>query len=199
MLIKEAIYTGSYVDWQKMPAEALPEIAFAGRSNVGKSSLINFLCNQKKLAHTSSQPGKTQTFNLYKINKQWNLVDLPGYGYAKVSQQMRKEWLQRMMDYFENRTQLQTVCQLIDARIPTQLIDVEFAAALAKKNIPFVQIFTKADKKLGNKTKVNILEMEKELKKVVTALPQIFITSASDRIGNEVLLKWVAAQLKPQK
>ncbi len=196
MFIKEAIYTGSYVDWQKMPQEALPELAFAGRSNVGKSSLINYLCNQKKLAHTSSQPGKTQTFNFYKINKQWNLVDLPGYGFAKVSQQMRKEWLQRMMDYFENRQQLRRVCQLIDSRIPPQAADIEFAMALSELKIQTVLIFTKADTKLKNKIKGSVAAFENELKGKVPFTPIHFVTSASDRVGSEQFLEWAKDVIK---
>jgi GTP-binding protein len=196
MNIKEAIYTGSYVDWDKMNAEPLPELAFAGRSNVGKSSLINFLCNQKHLAHTSSQPGKTQTFNFYKINKNWNLVDLPGYGYAKVSQKMRAEWLQRMINYFENRVQLIVVCQLIDSRIPPQKIDLEFAEAVAKlNNVQLINIFTKADKKLGNKPSANVSAFQKELKEKIKQVPQHFVTSASDKAGKEIFLKWVAEQI----
>jgi GTP-binding protein len=197
MNIKEAIYTGSYVDWDKMNAESLPEFAFAGRSNVGKSSLINFLCNQKHLAHTSSQPGKTQTFNFYKINKLWNLVDLPGYGYAKVSQKMRAEWLQRMMNYFENRVQLKVVCQLIDARIPPQKIDIEFAEAVAKlNNVQLINIFTKADKKLGNKPSANVSAFQKELKEKIKTIPYHFVTSSSDKSGKEIFLKWVAEQIE---
>jgi GTP-binding protein len=195
MKIKEAIYTGSYVDWEKMSEEKLPELAFAGRSNVGKSSLINYLCNQKKLAHTSSQPGKTQTFNFYKINKNWNLVDLPGYGYAKVSQKMREEWTQRMLQYFKNREQLTVVCQLIDARIPPQKIDVEFAEALHNLEIQFINIFTKADKKLGNKPQANIAAFQKELKLKIKKVPFHFVTSVSDRAGSEMLLNWAASQL----
>ncbi len=191
MMIKHAEYIGSYVDWQKMPAQALPELAFAGRSNVGKSSLINYLANQKHLAHTSSQPGKTQTFNFYNINKTWHLVDLPGYGFAKVSQVLRKEWLQRMMDYFENREQLRAVCQLIDVRIPPQAVDIEFAQALHDLKIQTVQIFTKADKKLKGKPAANIALFEKELKTKFALTPIHFTTSASDRIGAEKLLKWI--------
>src|SRR5580704_17475821 len=126
MLIKSAEYIASYVEVEKCPKEQVPEFAFVGRSNVGKSSLLNYLCSRKALARVSNTPGKTQTLNFFKINHHFNLVDLPGYSFAKVSKELRDRWVSMMRNYILKREQLQYVCLLIDSRIPPQRIDLEF-------------------------------------------------------------------------
>ncbi len=193
--ISTAHYEGSFVDFEKLPPKDLPEFAFAGRSNVGKSSLINYFCKQSHLAHTSSQPGKTQTFNFYKINDAFYFVDLPGYGFAKVPQHLRKEWAERMMNYFENRKQLRCVCQLVDSRIPPQKIDIEFATACHQLNIPLAVIFTKADRKRKNEIAVNMQAYKEALEPTFNEPPTYFVTSSSDKSGAEDFLKWLKVEI----
>ena len=146
MIIKSATFMQSVTDWRKCPSPDLPEYAFIGRSNVGKSSLINMLVNNKNLAKTSSKPGKTQTINHFLINKNWYLVDLPGYGYASISKAMREKWQKMINDYLMKRENLQLVFVLIDSRLEPQKIDLEFIRNLGEKQIPFSLIFTKTDK-----------------------------------------------------
>jgi GTP-binding protein len=196
MKIIEAKYTGSFSEIDQLPSKALSEVAFAGRSNVGKSSLINFLCERKNLAHTSSQPGKTQTFNFYQINNGWNLVDLPGYGFAKVSQEKRLEWKTKMLDYFEKREQLKLICQLIDSRISPQKIDIEFAEALKMLGLRHIQIFTKADNKFKNITNSNIAAFHKAMKEnKIHFPPKYFISSVSDKKGRIEILDEIQSNI----
>ena len=146
MLVKSASFVISNTEVAKCPQSKLPEYAFIGRSNVGKSSLINALCNKKKLAKTSSRPGKTQLINHFLINKEWYLVDLPGFGFAKISKKMRAEFHDMIREYLLNRTNLMCLFVLIDSRHKPQAIDQEFMQWLAEKGIPFVMVFTKVDK-----------------------------------------------------
>jgi GTP-binding protein len=197
--IISAEYKGSFGALALLPKPPVPEIVFAGRSNVGKSSLINFLCNKKEIAHTSSQPGKTQTFNYYAINNTYYLVDLPGYGFAKISLSMRQKWEHQMKDYFLQRRQLATICQLVDSRIKPQKNDLNFAENVISNNLPLAVIFTKADRKLKNETKHNISAYQDELLKINKHLPTIFITSSSDRTGNDELVEWMFHILETHK
>jgi GTP-binding protein len=175
----------------KLPEASLPEYAFIGRSNVGKSSLINMLCQRKGLAKTSQSPGKTQVINHFLINKDWYLVDLPGYGYAKVSQTTRKTWEGMIKTYLEKRSNLQCVMVLIDSRLEPQKVDLEFIDWLGKKGIAFVIIFTKADKQSKTRTEANVALFKETLLKTWDALPQTFISSAEDHRGKEEILGFI--------
>ncbi len=146
MLIKTAAFSQSVADWRQCPQNKLTEIAFIGRSNVGKSSLINMLCNQNKLAKTSGRPGKTQTINHFIINNSFYFVDLPGYGYAKISKTMREKWAKMIFDYIHLRPNLALLCILIDSRIEPQKIDLEFIDKMGEMGVPIALVFTKVDK-----------------------------------------------------
>lgn len=183
MQIKSAQFVVSNTEVEKCPPEKLPEFAFIGRSNVGKSSLINALCNQKKLAKTSSRPGKTQLINHFLINKQWYLVDLPGYGYAKVSKVQKKKFQSYIESYFRKRTQLMLTFVLLDIRHPAQPIDIEFIAWLGRHKIPFYLVFTKADKLSLNAIDTNIVAYQKVLKKDWEEIPLCFVTSVTKKLG----------------
>lgn len=189
MIIKSAEYIGSFVNVNQCPEPNLPEYAFIGRSNVGKSSLINFLTGRKALARVSHTPGKTQTINHFLINKEWYLVDLPGYGYAKVSKTNRKKWEQFIRHYLLKRQNLQCVFLLIDSRIPAQKIDLEFANWMGSAYIPFVIVFTKTDdRKFKPK---NIAAYKKVLLQTWNELPPMFQTSSRLQIGKEELLNFI--------
>ena len=144
--IKNVKFLKSEVDYKKCPADRLPEVAFIGRSNVGKSSLINMLANHKDLAKTSSKPGKTQTINHYEVDKRWYLVDLPGYGYASISKSMREKWEKMIDNYLKHRKNLQSVFVLVDIRLEPQDLDINFINKLGEMGMPFSLVFTKADK-----------------------------------------------------
>ena len=191
MEIKSATFAVSNQDYKKCPAPTLPEFAFIGRSNVGKSSLINSLCKQKKLAKTSSQPGKTQLINHFNINDIWYLVDLPGYGYARVSKKSRSIFGKMITDYIFNRTNLMLVFVLIDSRIPPQKIDIEFINELGVNQIPFALIFTKADKLTHNEVAKNTAAFKKALKQYWEELPPTFITSSETGQGREEVLNYI--------
>lgn len=183
MQIKSAQFIVSNTEVEKCPSEKRPEFAFIGRSNVGKSSLINALCNQKKLAKTSSRPGKTQLINHFLINEQWYLVDLPGYGYAKVSKVQKKKFQSYIQSYFRKRTQLLLTFVLLDIRHPAQPIDLEFIAWLGRHEIPFYLVFTKADKLSSNAIDSNVVAYQKVLKKDWEEIPLCFVTSATKKLG----------------
>ena len=188
MKIKSAEFVISNTDIYKCPKENLPEYAFIGRSNVGKSSLINMLTNSKKLAKTSGKPGKTQLINHFIINKNWFLVDLPGYGYAQVSKNKRKTFQKFIKDYFLKRKQLVCSFVLIDSRLEPQKIDLEFMGFLGENRIPFCIIFTKADKLNENILQKNIANYKNIMLETWEEIPTHFITSATKNIGkNEVL------------
>lgn len=191
MEIKTAKFISSFTDISKLPQTGLAELAFIGRSNVGKSSLINMLCDQKKLAKTSSTPGKTQTINHFLIDDTWYLVDLPGYGYAKVSKDQRFKWEDMIRLYLLKHEPLTCVFVLIDSRLSPQKIDIEFINWLGENGIAFSIVFTKADKPKPNELKKNIADMQEELYKVWEELPPIFITSAEDKTGKNELLTYI--------
>lgn len=191
MIIKSAEFIISNTKMTALPKPTLPEYAFIGRSNVGKSSLINMLCSKKGLAKTSQSPGKTQVINHFKINDLWYLVDLPGYGYAKVSQTTRKSWEGMIKTYLEKRENLQCVMVLIDSRLEPQKVDLEFIDWLGSKGIPFVIIFTKADKQSKTKTAINVEQFKNTLSKSWEEIPQCFVTSAEERTGREEVLGFI--------
>lgn len=186
----EFIISNSEVD--KCPKERLPEYAFIGRSNVGKSSLINMLTNHKNLAKTSSKPGKTQLINHFKINNNWFLVDLPGYGYARVSKKTKAVFQQFITDYFERREQLICAFVLIDIRLEAQKIDLEFMEYLGESEIPFAIIFTKADKIGKTKVASHIAAYKKQmLANNWAEMPQYFITSSLEATGRDIILEYI--------
>jgi GTP-binding protein len=174
------------------PKEWLPEYAFIGRSNVGKSSLINMLVDNKNLAKTSGRPGKTQLINHFKINNEWFLVDLPGYGYAQVSKSKRKIFQKFITDYFISRKQLVCTFLLIDCRHEPQQIDLEFMSYLGESEIAFCLVFTKADKLSLSKLNKNInTYQDKLLQSGWESIPQTFVTSATSKLGREELLNYI--------
>ena len=191
MIIKSAEFIISNTKMTALPKPTLPEYAFIGRSNVGKSSLINMLCRKKGLAKTSQSPGKTQVINHFKINDIWYLVDLPGYGYAKVSQTTRKSWEGMIKTYLEKRENLQCVMALIDSRLEPQKVDLEFIDWLGSKAIPFVIIFTKADKQSKTKTAANVELFKETLAKNWEEIPQCFVTSAEETTGRDEVLGFI--------
>lgn len=192
MKITSAEFIISNSEVSKCPNEPLPEYAFIGRSNVGKSSLINMITDRKNLAKTSGKPGKTQLINHFKINLNWFLVDLPGYGYAKVSKKVKQEFQQFITDYFELREQLVCAFVLIDIRHEAQSIDLDFMNYLGESEIPFSILFTKADK--VGKTKIH--QHIAAYKKAMFAnnweeMPTYFITSAEEKTGKEDILDYI--------
>ena len=191
MLIKTAEYLQSEVDWRKCPVPNLPEYAFIGRSNVGKSSLINMLTNHKGLAKTSSQPGKTQTINHFLINKNWYLVDLPGYGFARTSKTNRAKWQKMISDYLLFRENLQIVFVLVDARLEPQRIDIDFINNLGENGIPFAIIFTKTDKNSAGKTMSNVQKMKNTLAETWEELPMMIKSSAVSSVGRDEILDFI--------
>lgn len=202
MNIKKAVYLISSPDYEKCPRADKPEYAFIGRSNVGKSSLINMLCNNDKLAKTSSSPGKTQLLNHFEItsssgeeNKliisQWYLVDLPGYGFAKVSISSRRRWEQMIENYLRKRENLTMVFVLIDSRHAPQKIDLEFLEQLKKWQIPITLIFTKSDKENQRIVSKNVKDFLEAMRKSWQFLPQHFVTSAIKKSGREKILNYI--------
>lgn len=196
MIIKTAEFLISNTKQDRLPAPTMPEFAFIGRSNVGKSSLINMLCRKKGLAKTSQSPGKTQVINHFVINDNWYLVDLPGYGYAKVSQTTRKSWEGMIKTYLESRENLQCVMVLVDSRLEPQKVDLEFIDWLGGKGIPFCILFTKADKQSKSKTFSNVEQFKETLLKNWEELPPYFITSAEEGTGKEEVLEYIAEIIK---
>lgn len=192
MKINTAEFIISNSDVSKCPLERLPEYAFIGRSNVGKSSLINMLTNHKNLAKTSGKPGKTQLINHFKINSNWFLVDLPGYGYAKVSKRTKEVFQEFITDYFEKREQLICAFVLIDIRLEAQKIDLEFINYLGEIEVPFCIIFTKADKISRTKVDSHISSYRKALlANNWEEMPQHFITSATESTGRLTVLEYI--------
>jgi GTP-binding protein len=192
MKIKSADFVMSNSNVTKAPKDRIPEYAFIGRSNVGKSSLINMLMERKDLAKTSGKPGKTQLINHFIINDSWFLVDLPGYGYAQISKKKRTIFQFFIENYFKEREQLVCTFVLIDSRHDPQKIDIEFMQFLGENQIPFCIVFTKADK-LGS-TKINnqIASYKKKLLNHWETLPQSFVTSSSSRLGRKEFLDFIA-------
>ena len=191
MIIKSAEFLQSVTDWRKCPSANLPEYAFIGRSNVGKSSLINMLVNNKKLAKTSSKPGKTQTINHFLINKNWYLVDLPGYGYASISKAMREKWQKMISDYLIKRENLQVIFVLIDSRLEPQKIDLEFISNLGAAGIPFALIFTKTDKISTSKVQSNVQKFYNKLAEEWEEMPYRMLSSSETGKGKEDILNYI--------
>jgi len=191
MDIKSAEFIISNTDYLKCPDSKLPEYAFIGRSNVGKSSLINMLCNRKDLAMTSSRPGKTLLINHFLINKNWHLVDLPGYGYATAGKKMRDQLQDIIESYILNREQLTCLFLLIDCRHEPQKIDLEFMEWLGENGVPFSIVFTKLDKLTHAKGKSNVQTYKDKLSEQWEELPPIFLTSSEKRVGRDEILGYI--------
>ena len=181
----------SNTDVAKCPAPDLPEFAFIGRSNVGKSSLINMLVDNKKLAKTSQRPGKTQHINHFLINENWYLVDLPGYGYAQVSKSIKEKFQSLITGYIQERENLYCLFVLIDSRHEPQKIDLEFTTWLGENQIPFALVFTKSDKLGKNRLAANIEFYKKELLKQWEQLPPVLVSSANTGLGREAILEFI--------
>jgi GTP-binding protein len=192
MEITSAEFISSYSDVSKCPAPEKPEFAFIGRSNVGKSSLINMLTNSKHLAKTSSTPGKTQTINHFLINKSWYLVDLPGYGYAKVNKTTREGFGKMIEDYVSKRENVACLFVLIDARLEPQKNDLSFIEWAGSKGIPLALVFTKADKLTRNELAKNLSHYQKVLLSEWEELPPIITTSAEKKTGKDELLEFIS-------
>jgi GTP-binding protein len=190
-MFENASFVVSNTDYLLCPPADKSEFAFIGRSNVGKSSLINMLTKKKNLAKTSGRPGKTQLINHFLIDESWYLVDLPGYGYAQTSKKNRAAWGQMIEDYLVGRENLQLVFVLIDSRLEPQKIDLEFINWLGASGIPFALIFTKADKQSTNKTQQNIARFKKALKETWEDLPTIFSSSAETGAGRDELSEYI--------
>lgn len=191
MEIKSAEFVMSNSDVSKCPKNTIPEYAFIGRSNVGKSSLINMLTNRKSLAKTSGRPGKTQLINHFIINKNWYLVDLPGYGYAKVSKSAKKTFQKFITQYFSLREQLVSAFVLVDIRHKPQPIDLEFMQWLGENGIPFSIIFTKADKLKPKAIEKHVADYKAIMLEAWEEMPNYFITSSLKDIGKEAVLEYI--------
>ncbi|CAL1516492.1 ribosome biogenesis GTP-binding protein YihA/YsxC [Chitinophaga sp. MM2321] len=191
MIIKSAEYLISSPDWEKCPTPNMPEYAFIGRSNVGKSSLINILANNEKLAKTSGTPGKTQLINHFVINQLWYLVDLPGYGFAKRSLSQRRQWEQMIENYLRKRPNLVSVFVLIDSRHAPQKIDLEFVNQLGAWNIPFSLVFTKADKSTQAEVSRNVKTFLNKMRETWQFLPPNFVTSTVKKTGRDAILTYI--------
>jgi GTP-binding protein len=191
MNIKTAEYISSTANYKNCPESDRAEFAFIGRSNVGKSSLINMLTGRTKLAKTSARPGKTQVINHFDINGGWYLVDLPGYGWARISKEMREKWGKMIRDYLRNRSNLVCTFILIDARLEPQPIDLDLIQWMGENQLPFCLVFTKADKESRNHVMAMVGKFKRELHKTWENLPTIFITSAEKRVGRDDLLAYI--------
>lgn len=191
MEIKEAHFVISNTDINLCPKDGLPEYAFIGRSNVGKSSLINMLTDKKDLAKTSGKPGKTQLINHFLINNEWYLVDLPGYGYAKASKSSRSTWERFIADYLTKRETLINIFVLLDSRLEPQKIDLEFMSWCAEEQLPFSMVFTKIDKLSSSALQKNLAQYKKEMLKYWETLPPVFTTSSESKFGKEKLLNYI--------
>ena len=191
MVINEVNFVGSFERESQCPKDGIPEYAFIGRSNVGKSSLINMLCNRKGLAKVSNTPGKTQTINFFKVDESWHLVDLPGYGYAKISKKMRQRWENMIERYLVTRPQLQVVFVLLDSRHELQKIDLEFINWLGERRIPFVIVYTKTDKLKKAQIEEHIEKIRKGLLQYWNTLPDQFVTSSEKKEGRQEILNFI--------
>ncbi|MDR3712726.1 MAG: ribosome biogenesis GTP-binding protein YihA/YsxC [Puia sp.] len=196
MDIRSTEYLISSPDYTGCPKPDKPEYAFIGRSNVGKSSLINMLANNEKLAKTSGTPGKTQLINHFLINKDWYIVDLPGYGFAKVSQTQRRKWEIMIEDYLRKRENLVTVFLLIDSRHSPQKSDLEFADQLREWGVPFILVFTKSDKETQRVVSQNVKTFLEKMRASWQFLPQHFVTSVLKKLGRDKILGLIAEMNK---
>ena len=199
MEIKTAIFISSHASVEKSPPATKPEFAFIGRSNVGKSSLINMITNQKYLAKTSGKPGKTQTINHFLINDNWYLVDLPGYGYASVSKDKRAGFGKMIEQYVLKRENLYCLFILIDCRLEPQKIDLEFIQWCGTKGIPICLTFTKADKLTKNQLNKNLSIYQATLKRTWSELPSIIVTSATEKTGKDDVLLFIEDALAEKR
>lgn len=191
MNIVSSAYIGSFVELDKCPPGSRPEYAFIGRSNVGKSSLINMLTSRKGLAKTSGTPGKTQTLNFFLINDAWYIVDLPGYGFAKRALKQRRRWEQMIETYIRKRKTLVWLFVLVDSRLPPQKIDLDFIAKLGMWEVPFTIIFTKTDKSTQSEVARNIRDFLGKMKEQWESLPPVFKTSTVKKTGGEEILELI--------
>jgi GTP-binding protein len=196
MLIKEAEFVVSNTEVKNCPTDEKPEFAFIGRSNVGKSSLINMLTAKKNLAKTSGTPGKTQLINHFSINDSWYIVDLPGYGYAKASKSMRTKWEKFISDFLTKRETLMNIFVLLDSRLEPQKIDLEFMNWCGEKGLPFSMVFTKTDKLSSSVLQKNLAKYKKEMLKFWEEMPPVFASSSTTGNGREELLNYIELILK---
>jgi GTP-binding protein len=184
-------FIGSFNTLSELPESGIPEFCFIGRSNVGKSSLINYLTGKNDLAKVSSTPGKTQSLNYFLINNKWHLVDLPGYGYAKRSKTLRTSWEKTMYSYFETREALVNIFLLVDSRIKPMKSDLEMIDWLGENGVPFAIVYTKADTRELKQCKINIQLFEDKLSEMWEELPKRFITSSEERKGKDEILEYI--------
>ncbi len=196
LIIKKVTFIKSSTKAKDCPADEFPEFAFTGRSNVGKSSLINMLCNRSRIAKTSSTPGKTQLINHFLINNNWYLVDLPGYGYAKMPETERQKMMRMIREYILKSEKLVCLFLLIDIRLEMQTADRDFLQFLGKNQVPFVLVFTKADKLKGAQLKKNLEQYKKSLLQNWESLPDTFLTSALNKTGREDILEFIGSNLE---
>ena len=192
MDIKDPRYLQSAVKLVDLPKPILPEYAFAGRSNVGKSSLINMLCQRNKLAITSSKPGRTQTINHFIMDESWYLVDLPGYGFASVSRKERESWKRMIQNYLKKRENLVSVFHLIDIRVEPMLSDLEIMEMLGKQGMPFVIVFTKTDQLKQGEVAKSVERYKRKLSETWEEFPKMILTSARKKKGREEILEYIS-------
>jgi GTP-binding protein len=192
MIVKSAEFICSNTQISKLPPPVKAEYAFIGRSNVGKSSLINMLTGKKGLAKTSQTPGKTQLINHFLINDSWYIVDLPGYGYARASKTKKADWSKFIHTYLDKRESLQCVLVLIDSRLEPQKIDIEFCNWLGEKGLSFILVFTKADKQSSIKTDQNIAKFRKALLATFEEVPKHYVTSSETQMGHDEILAFIS-------
>ncbi len=191
MKIRKVEFLGSFSQIDQLPTPGLPEYAFTGRSNVGKSSLINLLTGRRNLAYTSAKPGKTQHLNFFLVNDAWYLVDLPGYGYAKAPKKQRMQWQEVMFQYISIRPNLLSLFVLLDARHEPQASDLDFMRQLGTNGIPFSMVFTKSDKISAPQLDKNMAHYKRSMREEWAFLPQSFKTSAVKKKGQEVILSFI--------
>lgn len=196
MFIKSANYISGHTKLDKCPDTKLPEFAFLGRSNVGKSSLINVLCDRKKIAKVSQTPGKTQLINFFLMNEEWYLTDLPGIGFAKAPKKLRAEWKLMISNYLLKRETLQIVFYLVDSRLKPQKIDLDFITWMGENNLPFAIVLTKADKPKPRELSQNLKALKATLSETWEELPPIFITSSEKKQGRKEILDYIDELLK---